>query len=58
MNGDMTYCANQDCPFSDCIRHLDNAPKIGVISMAWPDKNCMYYIDWIVDEVTGGGLDE
>ena len=58
MNGDMTYCANKDCPFSDCIRHLDNAPKKGVISMAWLDKTCVDFIGWVEADVIGGGLDE
>lgn len=46
----MTYCANKYCPFSDCDKHLDNAPKIGPVTMAWFDGVCRDYIGWIVDE--------
>ena len=46
----MTYCANKDCPFSDCGKHLDNAPKSGAIVMAWLDGTCRDYIGWLVDK--------
>lgn len=46
----MTYCANKDCPFGDCDKHLDNAPKTGPVVMAWFDKTCGDYIGWLVDE--------
>ena len=47
----MNYCANKDCPFSDCNKHLDNAPKVGVITMSWFDGTCRDYIGWLIDEV-------
>ena len=52
--GDITYCANKDCPFSDCNRHLDNAPRNGMVTMAWLDRTCRDYIGWLVYKIERG----
>ena len=55
---DITYCLNPDCPFTDCMRHSDNAPSGVPVSMAWLDGTCRRYIGWLVDiekEVDGNG---
>lgn len=46
----MTFCANKDCPYSDCPRHLDNAPKMGLVSMEWLDKTCKDYLEWLAEQ--------
>ena len=48
----MTYCANKSCPFNNCDKHLDNAPKSGYVTIAWLDGVCRDYIGWIVDEAS------
>ena len=30
----ITYCTHKDCYYRDCVRHLDNAPKGRLISIA------------------------
>ena len=46
---DITYCANLFCPFLDCERHGDKAPRNVPVSMAWLDGTCQRYIGWLVD---------
>ena len=55
---DITYCANILCPFLDCERHGDKAPRNVPVSMAWLDGTCRRYIGWLVDmekEADGNG---
>ena len=47
---DMTYCMNTCCPFEDCHRHSDNAPRNVPVSMAWLDVDCKRYIEWLKTE--------
>ena len=47
---DITYCLNTCCPFTDCMRHSDNAPRGIPVSMAWLDGTCRDYIGWLVDQ--------
>lgn len=47
---DMTYCDYLDCPFKDCERHLRNAPKSGMVSIANLAGVCRRYIGWLVEE--------
>lgn len=48
---DITYCLNPDCPFDDCERHYEKAPKGEVVSVAHLYRTCRPYIGWLVDEV-------
>lgn len=52
---DITYCMNNECPFTDCERHYNKAPRNVLISMAWLDKTCRRYIGHLVDELAKDG---
>ena len=51
---DITYCFNGNCPFTDCERHITNAPKCEPLSFAWLDATCRRYMAWLVE---GGDTD-
>ena len=51
---DITYCMNNCCPFTDCERHSDNAPRGIPVSLAWMDGTCRRYIGWLVDQAKEG----
>ena len=46
---DITYCFNGNCPFTDCERHITNAPKCEPLSFAWLDETCRVYMAWLVE---------
>ena len=54
MYEDISFCANQDCPNMECMRHYDKAPK---------DKLCSWFgaipredgiCDCFIKDVRGG----
>lgn len=53
MNYDITYCANGECPYTDCERHLSKVePETNrAISIANLSGVCRLYIGYLVDEV-------
>ena len=51
---DITYCLNPDCPFKDCERHSDNAPRGVVVSLSYMAGTCRRYIGYLVDKVERG----
>ena len=53
---DITYCINPDCPFTDCERHCDNAPRGVPVSMAHMAGTCRDYIAYVIEEVERDGL--
>lgn len=62
MMADITYCANAQCPFNDCERHLSKASEAaifgrGYVSMANLDGVCKRYIRHLVDEAEKGGAE-
>lgn len=49
---DITYCANEACPFKDCERQLRRAkgfPPGTQISVSDFSGMCRRYISWLVD---------
>ena len=51
---DITYCANDDCPFVDCIRNLkqlSGEPGSVIISLANFGGVCRQYISYLVGEL-------
>lgn len=52
---DITYCVNPDCPFTDCERHCDHAPRGVPVSMAGLYKICRRYIGYLVDKAKEAG---
>lgn len=46
MSYDISFCSNAECERKDCRRHLDNAPKEGLYSMAEFNKENTYECDW------------
>lgn len=48
---DITYCDNQDCPFSECFRHYSLIPKCEIISIANFGSVCKPYLNWILKEI-------
>ncbi len=51
---DITYCAQEHCPFEDCERHMHNLEgKTGLFSMAYFDRMCNRFLEWL--EVKGDG---
>ena len=54
MNRDITYCVNDDCPFTDCLRHMNRLkgePENVVISIANFGGVCRKYIAYLVGEL-------
>ena len=51
---DITYCENSDCPFTDCIRHMDQLRDenerviISVANFGWV---CKQYISHLVGDL-------
>ena len=57
---DITYCANAQCPFTDCERHLSRALEAyrngqKLVSVAALDGTCRRYIAHLVEEARGDG---
>ena len=51
---DITYCAQEHCPFEDCERHACHLKgKTGLFSMAYFDRECKRFLEWL--EVKGDG---
>lgn len=51
------YCCNNNCPFKDCDKHLNNVRNLAkqtVISVANLDGVCKRYISHLVDIVLKG----
>ena len=48
---DITYCLNTCCPFEDCERHTNNAPRNVPVSMAYLDGTCRRYIAFLLEEI-------
>ena len=49
----MTYCANADCPFKECYRHLCNLKKVDrdsnkYVNIADYSGHCRDYIGYLV----------
>ena len=45
---DITYCAQEHCPFEDCERHMHNLEgKTGLFSMAYFDRMCNRFLEWL-----------
>ena len=52
---DITYCANSECPFKDCMRHITKATGMFNVSVASLDGTCRRYIRWLVETVGKDG---
>ena len=57
---DITYCANAQCPFTDCEKHLSRALDAYIngqklVSVAALDGTCRRYIAHLVEEAIGDG---
>lgn len=51
---DITYCAQEHCPFEDCERHMHNLEgKTGLFSMAYFDRMCNRFLEWLEVKVDG-----
>ena len=48
---DITYCVTPECPFKDCERHCDNAPRGVPVSIAHMAGTCRRYIGYLVEEI-------
>lgn len=49
---DITYCANEACPFKECDNHVSKAarfPPGTYVSVADFSGTCRRYISWLVD---------
>ena len=46
---DITYCANSECPFKDCMRHITKATGMFNVSVASLDGTCRRYIRWLAE---------
>ena len=52
---DITYCANESCPFHDCIRHLEQLrgeKESLIISLSNFGGVCRRYICHLVGEIS------
>ena len=50
---DITYCSNDDCPFTDCMRHMDqlkDEKEDVIISIANFGGVCRQYINHLVGQ--------
>lgn len=49
---DITYCANDSCPFKDCDNHVSKATRFTsgtYVSVADFSGTCHRYISWLAD---------
>lgn len=54
---DITYCANDACPFKDCDNHVSKAtrfPSGTYVSVADFSGTCRRYISWLANEERNG----
>ena len=54
MRRDITYCVNDDCPFTDCIRHARNLTGENpstILSFANFGGTCRRYIEYLVGDL-------
>lgn len=42
MSYDITFCSNDKCIYTECMRHLNNAPKNIPVSISDCTKLCKY----------------
>lgn len=51
---DITYCAQENCPFEDCERHMHNLEgKTGLFNMAYFDRMCNRFLEWLEVKADG-----
>ena len=58
---DITYCANEDCPFVDCIRNLKQLSgehESIIISLANFGGVCKQYISYLVGDLNNIQYDD
>lgn len=58
---DITYCANDDCPFVDCIRNLkqlSGESESIIISLANFGGVCRQYIGYLVGDLSNIKYDD
>ena len=46
---DITYCADEKCPFKDCERHITHTPIGQPVSIAYFHDSCRKYMYWLME---------